>query len=214
MPRIILALSLLLTLASPALAQNFPTDSPYPPVTLQNPNVGSQAIRLGLTGWLQMTPAFTHHLLVNLSVPVVILPAQVVIEAIPTVGTGSLVLAYPFQPGPVTITPALGLRYFGVTGASTDGFLYGPQAKLGARLQILPWLNLSGGMAFAPWLPALNKTGAGSYVDFSATLGATFGRMTYSFGYMGYLVDPTTMGLAAFNAPLVGGPMAEVAFTF
>ncbi|MBC7546092.1 MAG: hypothetical protein H7338_25465 [Candidatus Sericytochromatia bacterium] len=209
MQRLALAVSALLVLSLPAMAE-------IPPGMIQNANAnaGSQAIRLGVTGWLQMTPAFTHHVLMNLTVPIVQMPWHAIIEAIPTVGTGSLVAGYLFQPGPLTITPGIGLRYFGATGGPTDGFLYGPQAKLGARLQILPWLNLAAGMAYAPWLPVLNKTGAGSYADFSASLGATFGRMTYSLGYLGYLVDAANPGLAAFQTPLVGGPTAGIAFAF
>jgi hypothetical protein len=68
-------------------------------------------------------------------------------------------------------------------------------------------------MVYAPWLQAMNKTGAGSYVEISGGLSAIVGRMTYSLGYLGMQADPVAAGFWPSGGAFLGGPTAAVAFS-
>jgi hypothetical protein len=173
----------------------------------------SQPISFGVTGWVQAWPTYNHHLIVSLVTPVGRTPGQLIIDTIPTIGTGSAGIGYLLVLGPVTVLPTLGLRYYGVTGASSDGFLYGPQGRLGVSVPILPWLAVTGKVAYAPWLQSMNKPGSGSFVELTGGLAANFGRLTYSIGYMGIIADPTSAGPWPVKGTFLGGPTGRVAFS-
>jgi hypothetical protein len=173
-----------------------------------------QPIGMSVVGWVQAWPSYNHHLHLALSVPVVQAPWQMIIDAVPTLGTGSLAVSHAFLAGPVVIIPGLGLRYYGVNGTNTDGFLYGPQGRLGLSLPILSWLAVTGRISYSPWLQLMNKPGSGSFVELNGSLVAHVGRLSYIAGYTAMIVDPTGAGLWPAKGTFLGGPIGGVAFSF
>ncbi len=172
-----------------------------------------QPISMAVTGWLPIAPAFNHHLLLALSVPVIQSPWTLVIDALPTLGTGGVAVGHVQLCGPVYLMPALGLRYFGAGTGNADGFLYGPQGRLGISVPLLSWLAVTGRVTYAPWLPAMNRSGAGSFVEMNASLAAHVGRLSYSIGYTAMVVDPLNAGVWP-RGTFLGGPSGGAGFSF
>ncbi|MBC7542374.1 MAG: hypothetical protein H7338_06550 [Candidatus Sericytochromatia bacterium] len=166
-------------------------------------------IYVGLTTWFAASPNWNANYTLSVSAPVGNTPWILMTDYTPTLGSGHLNLGHIFDVGPVSITPSLGYRFFGAgaLGATTPagGFEVGPEVGLGATMQLLPWLNIWAGAAYAPFMANPAGGGPGSYVDFNAALQASHERVSLSLGYGGLMFNGSQAGNPSASLSM-GGP--------
>jgi hypothetical protein len=196
--------------AALAAALTLGASPPAPAATADKPD---RPIYLGLTTWFASSPTWNAHFIVSMATPLGNTPWQLLTDYVPTLGSGHLNVGYRYDVGPVTLTPALGYRYFGAGSGTltvdTRTFEVGPELCLGAAMPLASWLYLWAGVGYAPFMASPSGGGPGSYLDFNAALQANWERVSLSLGYGGLLFNGGQAGNPTGNLAM-GGPIISV----